>query len=116
MFRVATPEHIYSTELLPNMGKLADYAIFEVHYDVDGSRIVSVRRCAILATGYGEPETKTRADIVDSIQSGKSHITIIEVNGVWKKGGDVGIVRGTNFIRTDNNETKADNLGNIRRF
>ena len=98
------------------MDKPADFEIWAVRYDASHSQIVSVKRRAVFDGGYGEPHITSKTDVVDSIRSGKSHITIYEKDNKWLYGSPVRIVKGTNFIRTDNNETRADNLGNLPEF
>ena len=100
------------------MKKWADYVITHVRYDNDHSRISIVRRCPDLGDKIGGESTKTRDDIISSINNGKSHITVYKKENKWKKGDDVIVYKldGTYFIRTDGNMKKEDNLGNLPEF
>lgn len=99
------------------MDKWADYVIVGVQYDTEQSRIARVRRSPDLGDKLGKATIVSRADVVDGIRSGLSHVTAYRDPGsnTWRKSDGVGIVTvdGTDFIRTDGNETKADNLGEL---
>ena len=67
----------------------------------------------------GKANVATREDIVASLRSGTTHITSYRNDNnpsTWRKGENVSIMPNSDFIRTDNNETKADNLGNLPEF
>ena len=101
------------------MSKWADYAIVGVKYDDDDhSRIVIVKRRPDLGSKLGKETTKGRTEIVDYIKAGHTHITSYWKNDQWVKGEDVRVVNlgGIDFIRTDRNKTKADNLGELPEF
>ena len=102
------------------MDKWADYVIVGVQYDTDHSRIARVRRSPDLGDKLGEATIVSRASVVDSIRGESSYITAYRdpSDNAWRKGDDVCIVTvdGTDFIRIDGNETKADNLGELPEF
>jgi hypothetical protein len=56
----------------------------------------------------------TRQAIINHINQGHTYMTII-INGNWSKGADVSVVRTIygEYLRTDRNQTSADNLDNI---
>ncbi len=56
----------------------------------------------------------SRQAIIDHIKQGHTYMTIV-INGNWHRGADVGVVRTVHgeYLRTDRNQTSADNLGNI---
>ena len=56
----------------------------------------------------------TRQAIIDHIKQGHTYMTIF-INGNWTKGADVSVVRTIHgeYLRTDRNQTSADNLDNI---
>lgn len=97
------------------MGKWADYVIVAANRADDNSCISIVRRRPDLGDELGDPTIETRTDIIASIKGGKSHVTAYLKDKQWVKGEDVRVVNlgGTDFIRTDRNETKEDNLGHL---
>lgn len=100
------------------MGKWADYVIVAANRADDNSRISIVRRRPYLGEKLGDPTIETRTEIIASIKDGKSHVTAYWKDKHWVQGEDVRVVNlgGTDFIRTDRNETKADNLGSLPKF
>ncbi|MDE0401162.1 MAG: DUF3892 domain-containing protein [Candidatus Poribacteria bacterium] len=101
------------------MTKWADYAIVTVRYDADHSRIIRVKRRTDTGDKLENEINKTRTEIVDSIRSGKTYVTARkEAKSKWVKGDAVKIIKlgDTDFIRTDGNETKKDNLGELPEF
>ena len=101
------------------MEKWADYVIVGVRYDADHSQIDSVRRCPDLGDKLGKANIVTRAEIVASIRSGATHVTAYRNDDdpdTWRKGDVVGIIAETDFIRTDGDKTKEDNLGKLPKF
>ena len=100
------------------MTKWADFAITDVRYNEDNTRIVQVRRRTDNGEQLVNPEIKTRSVIVDSINKNYSYVTARHVNEKWKKGDTVIVyaLGGEYFIRTDGNKTKADNLGELPEF
>ena len=97
------------------MSRWADYAIVAAN-DSNASQISIVKRRPCLEGTLSEEETiETRTDIVASLRSGKTYVTARRYGSEWVKGADIHriTVDGTDFIRTDRNETKADNLGNL---
>ncbi len=100
------------------MDKWADYVIVAVQYDTNQSQIVKVKRCPDLGNELGKANVETREDVMESMGWGKTHVTAYSKDGMWTRGDNVGIVNigGVNFIRTDGNETKADNLGELPEF
>ena len=102
------------------MDKWADYVIVGVQYDADQSHIVRVRRCPDLGDKLGKTTIVSTKDVLDSIRGGSTHVTAYQNSSdrTWRKGDDVRVVRvgGTDFIRTDGNYIKADNLGELPEF
>jgi len=57
--------------------------------------------------------------VISKIKQGKKYMTIFRTkDGKWKRGEEVHIltIDGEEFIRTDANKIKADNLGNLPEF
>lgn len=65
----------------------------------------------------GDPTERTRSQVVTAIENGKTFVTILQ-GGKWKKGQDVHIitVKGTKYLRTDQNLKASDNLGELPEF
>ena len=100
------------------MGKWADYVIVAANRADDNSHISIVKRRPDLGDQLGDSTIETKTEIVSSIKDGKSHVTAYWKDKRWVKGEDVRVVNlgGYDFIRTDRNETKADNLGELPKF
>ena len=100
------------------MNKWADYLIVRVRYDNDHSRIVKVKCLPDLGDDTGDPIFRSRDKVIQTIEDGVTYITVYEKDQKWSKGANVGVitVEGTEFIRTDGNQTKADNLGKLPEF
>lgn len=98
-----------------------DYAIVEVRYDNDHSRIVKVKRKKV----NHEEESlslsveKSRQAVIDDIESGSKYTTALKKqNGNWRLGEDIHVipVNGEQFLRTDQNNEPEDNLGELPEF
>ncbi|MBU0710661.1 DUF3892 domain-containing protein [bacterium] len=101
------------------MAKWADYCISAVKYDSEKKHIEKVKVHKDLGDTIEAPSEWTRTKVVETIEKGSSFITITTNDkGNWKKGEDVHIitVKGKKYLRTDNNETEEDNLGNLPEF
>ena len=100
------------------MTKWADFVITHVSYDEDNMRIVKVKRRTDNGKELIDPEIKNRSVIVDSINKRYTYITARYVNGEWQRGDTIiaYFLDGEYFIRTDGNETKSDNLGELPTF
>jgi hypothetical protein len=75
--------------------------------------------CASLHSSWGDtPQRVARQDVVSAILRGTTFVTAYLRDGKWKKGEDVRVVtvHGVRLIRTDNNSTKADNLGALPEY
>lgn len=102
------------------MDKWADFVIVGVKYDDSHSRILIVKRYADLGDKLGTETIERRTEIVDDIKAKRTHVTAYwDDNGKkWTKGEKVGLFNlgGTDFIQTDANGKKKDNLGNLPEF
>jgi len=100
------------------MEKWADFLISAVRYNAQKTHIDKVRSHKDEGDNVGTGEETTREDIVRKIKEGKTFVTIYKSNDKWKKGEDVRIVDidGQEYIRTDRNRTKKDNLGELPEF
>jgi len=100
--------------------KWADYLISAVRYNAAETHIDQVRCHTDQGDSVGSPVNKARQTVVASIESGTTYATIYKDSNSssWNRGADVRVVRidGTNYIRTDADKTKMDNLGNLPRY
>lgn len=98
-----------------------DYVITEVRYDNDQSRITHVKRAEYNndTNKFGSTSQTTRQTVVNSIEAGEQHYTVPPKSGggyTW--GDEVGVITldGEKFIRTDGNDIKEDNLGDLPEY
>ena len=101
------------------MEKWADYLISAVRYDSEQSQIEKVRVHEDKGDEVGSAFELSRREVIANIKSKKTYITIYKgQDNKWKKGEEVQIivVDGTEYIRTDRNQKKSDNLENLPEF
>ncbi|MBY0245553.1 MAG: DUF3892 domain-containing protein [Sphingobacteriaceae bacterium] len=103
------------------MDKWADYAICAVKYNDEKTHIEKVKRFKDLGgDSFDEPAAvKTRSAIIDAIKNkNRTYVTTYKHDGKWQKGAEVSIqtVDGVDYIRTDSNKIKKDNLGTLPEF
>ena len=101
------------------MAKWADYGISAVRYSADEIHIDKVKVHEDKDTTMGPAVEKTRKQVVAGIKLGQSYVTILKGNdGKWKRGEDIHIIviDDEEFIRTDANKKKSDNLENLPVF
>lgn len=101
------------------MASWGDYAITAVRYNHDDTRIKKVERKEVTDI-LTNTEKVSRSKVVESIESGHDHTTAIKnpKTGKWSLGDEVHIleIHGEKFIRTDQNNTEEDNLGDLPTF
>ena len=101
------------------MEKWADYGISKVEYNKEHTHIVRVLVHEDKGDKIGLGEEWIRTKVVSSIDNGKSFVTILKnKEGNWGRGEDVRVitVKGTKYIRTDQNSKEFDNLGELPEF
>jgi hypothetical protein len=101
------------------MGKWADYLISAVQYDPEHLHIEKVRIHKDTGDKVGQASESSHREVIANIKNKKTYITIYEgQSNKWKKGEVVRIivVDGTEYIRTDRNQKKSDNLGDLPEF
>ncbi len=101
------------------MAKWADYCISAVQYDSNHTHIVKVKVREDQGEKLGPEGVWTREQVVSSIDSGSTFVTILMgPDNKWNKGAAVKIivVDKVKYIRTDGNSKKADNLGELPEF
>ena len=95
-----------------------EYWIHCVSYGTDPKRIESagVFEKTPTSTSLEGPTTRTREQVVQLVRNGAStYTTIKKADGKWQRGAVVEAYAVDNewFIRTDANNTAADNLENL---
>jgi len=101
------------------MGKWADYLISAVRYNNDNTHIIMAKQRIDKGDKVSPPVEVSRLDVVTNLKNNYSYMTIYKnENKKWKMGEDVRIkqVGNSEFITTDPNETKKDNLGKLPEF
>jgi len=101
------------------MEKWADYGIHSVKYNASHTHIDRVRAMPDNGDNFGDTCELTREEVVSHIKNGVTFITIIKNSeGKWSKGQPVHIinVNGTEYIKTEDNNSEADNLENLPEF
>ncbi|KFA90678.1 DUF3892 domain-containing protein, partial [Archangium violaceum] len=95
------------------MPKWADYGVFRVKYNRDHTAIVEVEVRPDLGEKFGDPQKASRQEVVSAIDRRVTFVTVYSRDGQSRKGEDVRTVtiQGEKYLRTDNNSTRADNLG-----
>jgi hypothetical protein len=98
--------------------KWADYLISAVRYNDKDTHIVAVQ-VDVDGETVGAPTLKSRQEVAALLSKGSTICTIFKgPNGRWSQGAKVEIVKvdGEEYIRTDADKIKADNLGQLPRF
>ncbi len=94
----------------------ADYCISAVRYNAAHTHIDAVRVHQDLGETLGQGSIWTRTQVVATIDRRSSICTTFKgTDGKWRCGAAVEVVvlDGQRFLRTDSNQRKADNLGNL---
>ena len=102
------------------MAKWADYVIVGVRYNDDRTRIVAVKRRPDLGEKLGDESREGKDAIIDDIRAGRAHVTayLDKNKREWREGEAVRVVSmgGTDFIQTNPNTIRKDNLGELPEF
>lgn len=102
------------------MSGWGDYAITAVRYNNDETRIDQVKRREVEPEALTSAEKVDRSTVVADIEAGNEYTTAIwnEDSENWSLGDEIHVleVNGGKFIRTDQNETEEDNLGDLPTF
>lgn len=101
------------------MAKWADFGISAVRYSADKTHIERVMVHEDKDTAMGSGIEKTKEQVIAGMKLGQTYVTILKGDeGKWKRGQDVHIivVDGEEFLRTDANKRKSDNLENLPEF
>ncbi len=96
------------------------YVITAKHYDSQRNRIESVQVREYSNGRLSDAKVFSRQQVLNLIDSKEKFVTATWSNAQnhWVLGEDVRPVQGKydRYLRTDNNQTEADNLGNLPEF
>ncbi|MBM3969572.1 MAG: DUF3892 domain-containing protein [Planctomycetes bacterium] len=91
----------------------ASLAISHIRRGNDRSRIEYYRSFIPVAGIIGGAQIDvSRANMVKDLKDGKRVITVIQSDNKWIEGSDVHLT-ASGYVRTDHNDTKEDNLGEL---
>ncbi len=95
-----------------------DWWVHEVSYDDDHSRIVSVKAKPVIDGRLGADQIQTRQTVVAAIISGRVYWTMVLKDGKWVSGAKIEVVpiESEQFLKTEPNNVKEDNLGELPEF
>jgi len=98
--------------------KWADYCISQVQYNEKHTHIVKVMVHKDQGETIGGAEEWLREQVIKALNDNKTFVTIVKSDGKWSKGQEVRrvTINRTDYIRTDKNQTEADNLENLPEF
>jgi len=102
---------------------LAEYWVSHKRMNAEDTRIDEVRAMMLTDNGLSLPLGYDREDVIQSLNNNDKWYTCLfkeERDGekIWTKKAEIHIVEidGENFIRTDRNKIKSDNLGELPEF
>jgi hypothetical protein len=102
------------------MPKAGDYFISQSKKNPEKTHIVSVVKHLVLSSSgvnynFADGQTASRESVVQEIEIGIDYYVIYQQNGGWVLGKKVEIYnyKGTKYLRTDKDQTAADNLDNL---
>jgi len=96
--------------------KWSDFCISAVRYNQARTHIDAVRVHQHLGESLSNGEVWSRQRVVSTIDAGYTFTTVVaDPNRYWFRGAAVNVVQvgGERFLRTDRDQWKADNLGNL---
>lgn len=95
-----------------------DYWISEVCYNAQNTHINRVKLYKDGNIAPGNDQIWSRETVVNHLRNGTKISTMYKENGQWYAGARVKIVTiyGMPYIKTVNDSTAKDNLGNLKRF
>lgn len=98
---------------------MADYGIYEVKYDTEHSKIKEVHAYKVENNSTKGSNTFSRDTVISKIEANDKFFTLIKkFDGNWKIGADVIVYKVDNekYIKTEANNTKKDNLGELPEY
>ena len=102
---------------------MGEYWVSHKRMNADDTRIIKVKAMEKLEKSLSASKEYTRSDVVSSIEKKNNWITCTfvekkENKNIWRSSAEIHIIeiRGNKFIRTDRNQTAADNLGELPEF
>lgn len=98
--------------------KWADYLISKVRYDENHNYITDLFIHEDSDDNAEAGKAYPRQSVVNAILKGTSFNTIYQETSKWKNGAkiEVVVIDNKNYLRTDSNKIKKDNLGELPEF
>lgn len=96
--------------------KWSDYCISAVRFNLAHTHIDAVRVHQHLGDSLGTGVLWSRQQVITAIESRFTFTTVVAgSDGKWYRGADVNIVYvgSEKYLRTDRNQSRADNLDNL---
>lgn len=96
---------------------MADFCVTAVRYNQDRSHIEYVRVAQDLPGKFGPHRTVARGFVAELINLNKATFMtwVLKADGNYSPGADIHVIDGE-FLTTDRNSRKRDNLGNLPEF
>jgi hypothetical protein len=96
--------------------KMCDYFVSEARKNPEQTHIINLTRHLVNDDNTSQTgEVVSRQTVVQDIEHGLTYMVAYRVNGAWRIGSKVEIYpyNGTKYLRTDRDNTPADNLDNL---
>ena len=108
----------FTSDIIGNMTKWADFLISAVRYSKDHKFITEVKGHEDKDDSLGQEMIVDRATVADNVKKGRKYMTVYSAGNNWRKGNMVRsfILDGEVFIRSDKNKVGRDNLGTLPQF
>lgn len=100
---------------------VAEYGIYEVHYDEDHSSIEEVHAKLIQDSKASGEYALSKDEVVNKIENNYKVVTLLKKDdgsGNWIIGAEVlvSVIDGQKYIKTEPNDKKEDNLGELPEY
>ncbi|MCK5029950.1 MAG: DUF3892 domain-containing protein [Thermoplasmatales archaeon] len=102
---------------------MAEYWVSHKRMNAEDTRINEVRAMMLTDNGLSSPLGYDREDVIQSLNNNDKWYTCLfkeerDGKNTWTKKAEIHIVEidGENFIRTDRNKIKSDDLGELPEF
>jgi len=99
---------------------MGEYWVSHKRMNTDNTRIIKVKAMERRkGSGLSSAEEYDREEVIQSIENDNNWFTCLQKDKrIWTKKAEIHIILVNNvkFIRTDSNQTEADNLGELPDF
>lgn len=96
---------------------MADFGVLAVRYNTDRTHIEYLRVAQDLPDSFGAKRIVSRGFVADLIRMNKATFKtwVKKPEGGWRSGADIHVL-DDEYLSTDPNNRKRDNLGNLPEF